>query len=82
MCNFRILSETIFFVSVPIYKYHNVPTVIDKFVNFMFEKNSLNRSNANEAALICQVLFWATRAWTSRGISSQDIYNGTLVGIV
>lgn len=58
----------------------NVPIVIDKFVKFMLEKNPLNRPNADEAALICQVLLWAPKTWTSGEVtpSSQDILQWTM----
>jgi len=57
-----------------------VPIVINNLVKFMLEKNPLNRPNADEAALISQVLLWAPKAWTSGQVtpSSQDILQWTM----
>ena len=59
---------------------YNVPIVIDKFVKFMLENLLLIRLNAYKAVLICQILGWAPKAWTSGEVtpSSQDILQWTM----
>ena len=59
---------------------YNVPIVIDKFVKFMLENPLLIRLNSDKVVLICQILGWAPKAWTSGEVtpSSQDILQWTM----